>query len=259
MRLIGKVGVVTGAASGIGLAVAEALAKEGANVAIADLNEESGKKAVEGIKDLDRDAIFVKTNIANREECKRLIQETVKKFDRIDILVNNAGIQNVAPIVDFPEDKWDLLIGIMLTGSFLCTKYALPYMIKQKSGRIINMSSIHGLIGAKFKSAYVAAKHGVIGLTKVTALEMLENGVTANAICPTFVRTPLVDKQIDDQAKAHGIPKEEVLEKVILAEAPMKRMLESEEVAELVVYLASDLARNITGTAIPIDEGWTAQ
>jgi 3-hydroxybutyrate dehydrogenase len=259
MRLNGKVGIVTGAASGIGLAIAEALAKEGANVAIADLNEEGGKKAVEGIKDLDRDAIFVQTNIAKREDCKRLIQETVKKFDRIDILVNNAGIQNVAPIVDFPEDKWDLLIGIMLTGSFLCTKYALPYMIKQKSGRIINMSSIHGLIGAKFKSAYVAAKHGVIGLTKVTALEMLENGVTANAICPTFVRTPLVDKQIDDQAKAHGIPREEVLEKVILAEAPMKRMLEPEEVAELVVYLSSDLARNITGTAIPIDEGWTAQ
>lgn len=259
MRLNGKVGIVTGAASGIGLAIAEALAKEGANVAIADLNEEGGKKAVEGIKDLDIDAIFVKTNIAKREDCKRLIQETVKKFDRIDILVNNAGIQNVAPIVDFPEDKWDLLIGIMLTGSFLCTKYVLPYMIKQKSGRIINMSSIHGLIGAKFKSAYVAAKHGVIGLTKVTALEMLENGVTANAICPTFVSTPLVDKQIDDQAKAHGIPREEVLEKVILAEAPMKRMLEPEEVAELVVYLASDLARNITGTAIPIDEGWTAQ
>ena len=259
MRLDGKVGIVTGAASGIGLAIAEALAKEGANVAIADLNEESGEKAVEGIQGLGRDAIFIKTNIAKREDCKRLIEETVKKFGRIDILVNNAGIQNVAPIVDFPEDKWDLLIGIMLTGSFLCTKYALPYMIKQKSGRIINMSSIHGLIGAKFKSAYVAAKHGVIGLTKVTALEMLENGVTANAICPTFVRTPLVDKQIDDQAKAHGIPREEVLEKVILAEAPMKRMLEPEEVAELVVYLASDLARNITGTAIPIDEGWTAQ
>ena len=259
MKLNGKVGIVTGAASGIGLAIAEALAKEGANVAIADLNEEGGKKAVEGVKDLDRDAIFVKTNIAKREDCKRLIQETVKKFDRIDILVNNAGIQNVAPIVDFPEDKWDLLIGIMLTGSFLCTKYALPYMIKQRSGRIINISSIHGLIGAKFKSAYVAAKHGVIGLTKVTALEMLENGITANAICPTFVRTPLVDKQIDDQAKAHGIPREEVLEKVILAEAPMKRMLEPEELAALVIYFASDLARNITGTAIPIDEGWTAQ
>jgi 3-hydroxybutyrate dehydrogenase len=259
MRLDRKVGIVTGAASGIGLAIAEAFAKEGANVTIADLNEKGGKKAVEGIERLGGDALFVRTNIAKREDCKRLIDETVKKFARIDILVNNAGIQNVSPIVDFPEDKWDLLIGIMLTGAFLCTKYALPYMIKQKSGRIINMSSIHGLIGAKFKSAYVSAKHGVIGLTKVTALEMLEQGITANAICPTFVRTPLVDKQIDDQAKAHGIPREEVLEKVILAEAPMKRMLEPEEVAELVVYLSSDLARNITGTAIPIDEGWTAQ
>ena len=259
MRLDKKVGIVTGAASGIGLAIAEAFANEGANVTIADLNEEGGKKAVEGIQKLGRDALFVKTNVTKHEDCKRLIDETVKKYGRIDILVNNAGIQNVAPIVDFPEDKWDLLIGIMLTGTFLCTKYALPYMIKQKGGRIINMSSIHGLVGAKYKSAYVSAKHGVIGLTKVTALEMLENGITANAICPTFVRTPLVDKQIDDQAKAHGIPREEVLEKVILAEAPMKRMLEPEEVAELTVYLASDLARNITWAAIPIDEGWTAQ
>ncbi|HXG31194.1 MAG TPA: 3-hydroxybutyrate dehydrogenase [Thermodesulfobacteriota bacterium] len=259
MRLDGKIGIVTGAASGIGLAISEAFAKEGADVTIADLDEEGGKRAVERVKQLGRDAIFVKTNIANGEDCKRLIDETARRFGRIDILVNNAGLQYVSPITDFPEDKWDLLIGVMLTGTFLCTKYALPYMIRQKSGRIINMSSIHGLIGAKFKSAYVSAKHGVIGLTKVTALEMLEHGITANAICPTFVRTPLVDKQIDAQAKAHGIPREEVLEKVILAEAPMKRMLEPEEVAELAVYLASDLARNITGAAIPIDEGWTAQ
>jgi len=188
-----------------------------------------------------------------------LIDETIKRFGRIDIPVNNARIQNVAPIVDFPEDKWDLLIGIMLTGAFLCTKYALPYMIKQKGGRIINMSSIHGLVGAKYKSAYVSVKHGIRGFTKVTALQMLENGITAHAICPTFVRTPLVEQQIDDQAKAHAISREEVLEKVILAEAPMKRMLEPEEVAELAAYLASDLARNITGAAIPIDEGLTAQ
>ena len=259
MKLDGKVSIVTGAASGIGFAIAEAFAKEGANVTIADLDEDGGKKAVGEIQKLGRDALFVKTNISKRDDCKRLIDETVKKFNRIDVLVNNAGLQHVSPITEFPEDKWDLLIGVMLTGAFLCTKYALPFMIQQKSGRIINMSSIHGLIGAKYKSAYVSAKHGIIGLTKVTALEMLEHGITANAICPTFVRTPLVDKQIDDQAKAHGIPREEVLEKVILAEAPMKRMLEPEEVAELTVYLASDLARNITGTAIPIDEGWTAQ
>ena len=259
MKLSGKVGIVTGAASGIGLAIAEGFAREGANITVADLDDEGGNKAVEKIKELGRDALFVKTNVTKREDCKRLIDETVKKFGTIDILVNNAGLQYVSPITEFPEEKWDLLIGVMITGPFHCTKYALPYMIQQKSGRIINMSSIHGLIAAKFKSAYVSAKHGLIGLTKVTALEMAEHGITANAICPTFVRTPLVDKQIDDQAKAHGIPREEVLEKVILAEAPMKRMLEPEEVADLAVYLASDSARNITGAAIPIDEGWTAQ
>jgi 3-hydroxybutyrate dehydrogenase len=259
MKLDGKVGVVTGGASGIGLAITEAFIKEGAKVTIADLDEEGGGKTVEGIRKLGRDALFVKTNVTKRDDCRRLMDDTVRKFGRIDILVNNAGLQHVAPITEFPEDKWDLLIGVMLTGTFLCTKYALPYMIQQKSGRIINMSSVHGLIGVKFKSAYVSAKHGLVGLTKVTALEMAEHGITANTICPTFVRTPLVDKQIDDQAKAHGIPREEVIEKVILAEAPMKRMLEPEEVAELVIYLASDSARNITGAAIPIDEGWTAQ
>jgi 3-hydroxybutyrate dehydrogenase len=259
MKLKGKVAIVTGAASGIGLAIAEGLAKEGVNITIADLDGEGGKKAVEKIQKLGGDGLFVKTDVTKREDCKNLIAETVKKFGRIDILVNNAGLQHVSPIIDFPEDKWDLLIGVMITGPFLCTKYALPQMIKQKWGRIINISSIHGIIAAKFKSAYVSAKHGVIGLTKVTALEMLEHGITANAICPTFVRTPLVDKQIDDQAKAHGIPREEVLEKVILAEAPMKRMLEPEEVADLVVYLSGESARNITGSAITIDEGWTAQ
>ncbi|HEY7535931.1 MAG TPA: 3-hydroxybutyrate dehydrogenase [Thermodesulfobacteriota bacterium] len=259
MKLDRKVCLVTGGASGIGLAIAEAFAKEGAIITIGDLDEEGGKKAVEGIQKLGRGAIFIKTDVTKREDCKGFISETVKKFGRIDILVNNAGLQHVAPISEFPEDKWDLLIGAMLTGTFLCTKYALPYMIQQKNGRVINMSSIHGLIGVKFKSAYVSAKHGIIGFTKVTALEMAEHGITANAICPTFVRTPLVEKQIDDQARAHGIPRKEVIEKVILAEAPMKRMLEPEEVAELAIYLASDSACNITGAAIPIDEGWTAQ
>lgn len=259
MKLRGKVGIVTGGASGIGFAIAELFAKEGATPVIADLDKDRGSKAVEKVRELNRDALFIDTDVTKPEECKRLIEETVSRFGRIDILVNNAGLQHVALIVDFPEDKWNLLIGVMLTGPFLCTKYALPYMIKQRSGRIVNISSIHGIIGVKFKSAYVSAKHGLIGLTKVTALEMAEYGITANAVCPTFVRTPLVEKQIDDQAKAHGIPREEVLEKVILAEAPMKRLLEPEEVAELVVYLASDSAKNITGAAIPIDEGWTAQ
>ena len=259
MKLKGKVGIVTGGGSGIGLAIVEIFAKEGGKVVVADLDEAGGNKAVKKISKIGAEALFIQTNVTEREDCKRLVDETIERFGRIDILVNNAGIQHVAPIAEFPEDKWDLLIGVMLTGAFLCTKYALHHMIKQKSGRIINMSSIHGLIGVKYKSAYVTAKHGLIGLTKVTALEMAEHGITANAICPTFVRTPLVEKQIEDQAKAHGMPIEEVMEKVILAEAPMKRMLEPGEVAELALYLASDSARNITGAAIPIDEGWTAQ
>jgi 3-hydroxybutyrate dehydrogenase len=259
MSLENAVGIVTGGASGIGLSIAETFAKNGANVSVADLDDKGGKMAVDKIKEIGRDAIFVNTNVTRAEDCKRLINETVHKFGRIDVLVNNAGLQYVSPITEFPEEKWDLLIDVMLKGTFLCTKYALPHMIERKTGRIINMCSIHGLIGVEFKAAYVSAKHGVIGLTKVTALEMAKHNITANAICPTFVRTPLVEKQIDDQARSHGMPREEVMEKVILAEAPMKRMLEPEEVAELAVYLASDSARNITGAAIPIDEGWTAQ
>lgn len=259
MKLKGKVSIVTGGGSGIGLAIVGIFAKEGAKIVVADLDEAGGKESVEKITKIGGEALFIKTNVTKREDCKKLAHETVSRFGRIDILVNNAGIQHVAPIAEFPEDKWDLLIDVMLTGAFLCTKYALHQMIKQKSGRIINMSSIHGLIGVKYKSAYVTAKHGLIGLTRVTALEMAEHGITANAICPTFVRTPLVEKQIEDQAKAHGMPREEVMEKVILAEAPMKRMLEPEEVADLALYLAGDSARNITGAAIPIDEGWTAQ
>jgi 3-hydroxybutyrate dehydrogenase len=259
MKLKDKISIVTGASSGIGLAISEALAKEGANVVIADIDVEGGNKAAKAILKIGRESLFVRTDVSKRKECKRLIDKTVKKFGRIDILVNNAGLQHVSPVTEFQEDKWDLLISVMLTGTFLCTKYALPYMIKQKGGRIINISSVNGLLGMKFKSAYVSAKHGVIGFTKVLALEMAEHNITANAICPTFVRTPLVDKQIDDQARAHGIPRDEVIEKVILAEAPMKRLLEPEEVADLAVYLASDSARSITGASITIDEGFTAQ
>jgi 3-hydroxybutyrate dehydrogenase len=259
MRLENKVGIVTGGASGIGLSIVEIFAKNGASVSVADLDVKGGEMAVEKLKEVGRDAIFVNTNVTSAEDCKRLMDETVQKFDRIDILVNNAGLQHVSPITEFPEEKWDLLVDVMLKGTFLCTKYALPHMVRRKTGRIINMSSIHGLIGVAFKAAYVSAKHGIIGLTKVTALEMAKHNITANAICPTFVRTPLVEKQIDDQARSHGMPREEVMEKVILAEAPMKRMLEPQEVAELALYLASDSARNITGAAIPIDEGWTAQ
>ncbi|MGQ0793113.1 MAG: 3-hydroxybutyrate dehydrogenase [Deltaproteobacteria bacterium] len=259
MKLTRKVAVITGAASGIGLAIAEAFAREGASVAIADIDEEGGRAAALAINASGGRAIFFRADVTSPGECKSLIEAAEAEFGGIHILVNNAGVQYVSPIADFPEEKWNLLINIMLTAPFLCTKYALPIMIRHKWGRIINISSIHGMVGVKFKSAYVAAKHGIIGLTRVTALEGAEHGITANAICPTFVRTPLVEKQIDAQARVHGIPREEVIERVILAEAPMKRMLEPEEVADLALFLAGESAKNITGAVIPIDEGWTAQ
>jgi 3-hydroxybutyrate dehydrogenase len=188
-----------------------------------------------------------------------MIEETVREFRRLDILVNNAGLQYISPVVDFDEDKWDYLISVMLTGTFLCSKYALPYLIKSGHGRIINISSIHGLVASKFKAAYVSAKHGILGFTKTLALEMGDQKVTVNAICPSYVRTPLVDRQVDDQAKAHKLSRDDVIKKVILTDSPTKRLLEPDEIAELAVYLAGDISAGITGSAIPIDGGWTAR
>lgn len=259
MKLKDKVCVVTGGGSGIGLSICERFAEEGGKIIILDFDGDNGIRAEKSLIAKGAEALFIKTDVSKSDQCKSAVDEAAVKFGTIDILVNNAGIQFVAPIVEFPEEKWTLLINVMLSGAFYCTKYALPYMIKQKSGRIINMSSIHGLIGVEYKSAYVTAKHGLLGLTKVTAIETAGHGITANAICPTFVRTPLVERQIDDQAKSHGITRDEVMEKVILAEAPMKRMLEPDEVAELAIYLTGDLAKNISGVAIPIDETWTAR
>lgn len=259
MKLKDRVAIVTGAGSGIGLAIAELFAKEGAKVTLNDIDVERGASETARIKDAYGNCIFAGGDISKPESCRNLVEVTTEEYGKVDILVNNAGLQYVSPLDEFPEDKWELLLGVMLTGAFYCTKYAFPHMKRNKFGRVVNISSIHGIIGVKFKSAYVAAKHGLIGLTKVTALEGVEHGITANAVCPTFVRTPLVEKQIDAQAEAHGIPREEVIEKVILAEAPMKRMLEPEEVAELCLFLVGEAAKNITGAAIPIDEGWTAQ
>jgi len=183
----------------------------------------------------------------------------VRRFGSLDILVNNAGLQYVAPIVDYPEETWNRLIGVMLTGTFLCTKYALPHMIHARWGRVVNISSAHGLAASPFKSAYVSAKHGVIGFTKVAAWEVAAQGVTVNAVCPGYVRTPLVEGQIADQAKVHGIPAAEVVERVMLQPQALKRLLEPDEVAALVRYLCSDAAAGITGAALPIDGGWTAR
>lgn len=255
----GKVAIVTGAASGIGYAIAKAFAGAGANCVIADLDPAACDRARSELAALGATCDAVATNVAEAVEVRRLVDAAMDKFGRIDILVNNAGLQHVSPVVDFPEDRWNYLIGVMLTGTFLACKYALPHMIRHEWGRIINIDSLHGKVASPFKAAYVAAKHGVLGLTKVVALEVAEHNITSNAICPAYVRTPLVEKQIQDQAKRHGISAEDVVRKIMLEPAAIRRLLEPEEVATLAVYLCSDKASGITGAAIDIDLGWTAR
>ncbi|HEV2456801.1 MAG TPA: 3-hydroxybutyrate dehydrogenase, partial [Ktedonobacterales bacterium] len=189
---------------------------------------------------------------------RRLMEETISAQGRLDILINNAGIQHVAPLTEFPEAKWRQLLEIMLTAPFLLTQAALPGMYERRWGRIVNIGSVHSLRASAFKSAYVAAKHGILGLTRVTALEAAPYGVTCNCICPSYVRTALVEKQIGDQARVHGIPESEVVEKIMLAEEPIKRLLEPAEVAAYVAFLCSDAASGVTGSAVTIDCGWTA-
>lgn len=255
----GKVAIVTGGASGIGLAIAEMFAREGVNCVIADLEASGGEQAATKLQNAGTECLFVATSVSQPGDVRHLVEATMERFGRLDILVNNAGLQFVAPVVDFPEERWDTLIGVMLTGTFLCCKYALPHMIQQKWGRIINISSVHGKVASPFKVAYISAKHGVLGLTKVVALEMGENNITCNAICPGYVRTPLVEKQIADQARVNGISEEDVVKKIMLAPAAIRRMLEPGEVASLVAYLCSDAAAGITGAALDIDLGWTAR
>src|SRR5713101_853 len=187
-----------------------------------------------------------------------MIETTLVEHGRLDVLVNNAGIQYVAPLDQFPTEKWDAILAINLSSAFHTTRSALPAMLKNKWGRIINVASAHGLVASPFKSAYVAAKHGIVGLTKVIALEGAESGVTCNAICPGYVWTPLVEKQIADQATAHGISREEVVHDVLLAQQPNKRFATVDEIGALALFLCTDAAASITGTALPVDGGWTA-
>ncbi len=250
-----KIAIVTGAGSGIGKGIAKKFSENDAKIIIADFNEENGYSAEKEIKN----SIFIKTDVSNEESVKNMINETINKFGKIDILVNNAGIQYIAKVEDFPLEKWNQLIGVMLTGTFLCTKYAVPYMKKNNWGRIINISSAHGKVASPWKSAYVAAKHGIIGFTKVIAKELAEFNITANSICPGYVLTPLVQKQIDDLAKQYNISPEEVPEKVLLKDQPIKTLVTVEEVADLALYLATDKAKHVTSQALSIDGGWTAQ
>jgi 3-hydroxybutyrate dehydrogenase len=258
--LDGRVALVTGSTSGIGLAIARALAAAGANVMLngfgAAAEIAKTKAAIEsdhGIK-----ACYSAADMASPDAIAEMIAATMADLGRLDILVNNAGIQHVTPLDRFPVEKWDQIMAINLSSAFHTTRLALPAMRKQKFGRIINVASAHGLVASPFKGAYVAAKHGIIGLTKVTALETAEEGITCNAICPGYVYTPLVEAQIDGQAKAHGISRDQVIRDVLLAQQPNKRFATVEEIGALTVFLAGNAAVSITGAALPLDGGWTA-
>lgn len=258
--LAGKVSLVTGSTSGIGLGIARALAAAGSEIVlngfgkpdeIADVQAKIGA-------DFKVRVSFSPADMSKPPAIREMIEKTLQMFGRLDILVNNAGIQHVAPLQDFPPEKWDAIIAIDLSSAFHTTRWALPSMLRNKWGRIINVASAHGLVASPYKSAYVAAKHGIVGLTKVTALETAEQGITCNAICPGYVYTPLVEAQIDGQAKAHNIPREKVIRDVLLAQQPNKRFATVQELGALSVFLASDAASSITGIALPVDGGWTA-
>lgn len=248
-----KVAIITGGASGIGYAVAESLSAEGAKVVIADINAEGIERACSVI-----DCAGRAVDLSTREGCREIVDFALQRYGRVDILGNIAGIQHVCPIDEFPEDKWDFMIRLMLTAPFLLTKYCWNSMKENGWGRIINLSSIHGLVASEFKSCYVTAKHGLYGMTKTAALEGGPLGITVNCICPAYVHTPLVEGQIASQAKAHGISEDQVISDIMLAKASIKKMLKPQTVAEVFKFLCSDAAESITGISLPVDGGWTA-
>lgn len=251
-----KVVLITGAAQGIGFEIAEEFFKNGAKVVLTDINEE---KVKESAASLGGDSLGIKCDVTNEEELKASIEQTVETFGRIDILINNAGMQHVSMIEDFPTERFELLIKIMLTAPFVATKHVLPHMRKQGFGRIINMASINGLVGFAGKAAYNSAKHGVIGLTKVAALETAADGITVNAICPGYVDTPLVRNQLQDLATTRKVPLENVLEEVIYPLVPQKRLLDVKEIADLAMFISSEQAKGMTGQAVVLDGGYTVQ
>jgi 3-hydroxybutyrate dehydrogenase len=258
--LEGKVSLVTGSTSGIGLGIARALAQAGSAVVLNGFGkpEDVAEAQARLIAEFGVEASYSPADMSKAEAVTGLIDMTLSKFGRLDILVNNAGIQHVAPLEEFPAEKWDAILAINLSSAFHTTRAALPAMRSNNFGRIINIASAHGLVGSPFKAAYVAAKHGILGLTKVTALETAEANITCNAICPGYVYTPLVEAQIEGQARSHGIPREQVIRDVLLAQQPNKRFATVEELGALTLFLASDAAASITGTALPVDGGWTA-
>ena len=260
IMLKGKTALVTGSTSGIGLGIARAMAREGANVVLNGFGDahEIDITCHEMANAMGVEVRYSPADMTRPDEIAAMVADAEKEFGTVDVLCNNAGIQFVAPVHEFPIDKWNAIIAINLSSSFHTIRAALPAMRQKGWGRIIQTASAHALVASPFKAAYVAAKHGIAGLTKVVALETAEQGITINAICPGYVWTPLVEKQIPDTAKARGITEDEVKRDVMLAAQPTKEFVTIEEVAALAVYLTTDAARNITGAMLPIDGGWTA-
>jgi 3-hydroxybutyrate dehydrogenase len=258
--LLGRVALVTGSTSGIGLGIARALAQAGSAVMLngfgnADEIEHTRRNLA---AEFGVEIGYSPADMTDANAIEAMMTATLRTLGRLDILINNAGIQHVAPIEQFPVDKWQAILAINLSSAFHTARLAVPAMRANKFGRIINISSAHGLVASPFKAAYVTAKHGIIGLTKVIALETAEDNITCNAICPGYVATPLVEAQIDAQAKAHGIPREKVIRDVLLAQQPNKRFATVDELGALTVFLAGDAGASITGAALPVDGGWTA-
>ena len=257
MSLSGKTAVITGSNSGIGLGIARALAEQGASVVLNSFTDrdEDHALAAEISRDHGVEVRYIAADMADGQACRDLI----RKAGACDILVNNAGIQVVSPIDEFPVDAWNRVIAINMNSAFHTTAAALPLMRKAGWGRVVNVASAHGLRASPFKSAYVTAKHGVVGMTKVVALETAREAITANAICPGYVLTPLVEAQIPDTAREYGISEDEAIEKVILLKQPSKEFVTVEQIAGIALFLCSDAAAQVTGTTISADGGWTSQ
>jgi 3-hydroxybutyrate dehydrogenase len=255
-----KTVLITGSSSGIGLGIAREFARTKQFNIIFNGLETNGPEIAKSTSDeFGIDTMFSNANMLKPEELKKMVDEGIAKFGKIDVLVNNAGIQHVSAIEDFPEEKWNAIIGINLTSAFHLTKAVWKGMKERKFGRIINIASAHGLVASEFKSAYVASKHGIVGFTKTMALEGAPFNITCNAICPGYVRTPLVEKQIADQAKTHGIPESEVVSKIMLYKQAVKEFVTVELLGQAAVFMAGENAGTLTGVALPIDGGWNAQ
>lgn len=259
MILKGKTALITGSTSGIGLAIAKGFAAQGINIVMNGLGDKVAiKEHITSIENKDVQVLYHDADMTKPEQIRDMVKQAESRFKAVDILVNNAGIQHVSPIESFPPEKWDAIIGINLSAAFHTTQAVIGGMRSAGWGRIINMCSAHGLVASPFKSAYVAAKHGILGFTKTIALETAQHNITCNAICPGYVFTPLVQNQIADTAKARGISEEEVVKNVLLAAQWTKKFVTVEQIAGIALFLCSDAAENITGIDLPVDGGWTA-